>query len=214
MKLKTALAPIVAILSVAFVANDASAYYAAHMGRWLTRDPIQYDSGLNLYQYTGGRPTIATDPTGLIPPHATQPPCEEKPCEGCEIKLRCGPVKRGGITLGVHCGVVVNDTEYGIGGAPSGEFPDEYANPDQPDATPKGSSDNPACCDKSCDDVQACIENYRATTDPPPYYPWDGPNSNTYAHELLKACGCDNADAPWNAWNYDWEPEDDSLGPK
>jgi hypothetical protein len=65
MELKTALAPIVALLSVAFVASDASAYYASHLGRWLTRDPIGYDSGQkNLYEYVEGDPTNHTDPSG------------------------------------------------------------------------------------------------------------------------------------------------------
>jgi hypothetical protein len=66
MKLKTALAPIVALLSVAFVASDASAYYASHMGRWLTRDPIGYEgSQWNLYEYVDGRPVTDRDPAGL-----------------------------------------------------------------------------------------------------------------------------------------------------
>jgi hypothetical protein len=66
MKLKTTLAPIVAILSVAFVASDASAYYASHMGRWLTRDPILYQgSPLNLYQYVLSKPLSKLDALGL-----------------------------------------------------------------------------------------------------------------------------------------------------
>jgi hypothetical protein len=77
------------------VAGQASAYYAAHMGRWLTRDSagengrlemiaasghgsstsfivrdefdlaVQYNDGMNLYQYVQSSPTRATDPLGL-----------------------------------------------------------------------------------------------------------------------------------------------------
>jgi hypothetical protein len=65
MKLKTALAPIVATLSLAFVASDASAYYAPHLGRWLTRDPIEYDGETaNLYEYVGNSPINFVDAFG------------------------------------------------------------------------------------------------------------------------------------------------------
>jgi hypothetical protein len=67
MKLKTALAPIVAIFSLAFVASDASAYYASHMGRWLTRDPMGYRGGMDLYEFVGSCPTTWLDPLGWFP---------------------------------------------------------------------------------------------------------------------------------------------------
>lgn len=41
-------------------------YYASHLGRWLTRDPIGYEgSSKNLYQYIGGRVNDRVDPSGL-----------------------------------------------------------------------------------------------------------------------------------------------------
>jgi RHS repeat-associated protein len=39
-------------------------FYAAHLGRWVTRDPIEYDGGLNLYGYVGAMPTSFVDPNG------------------------------------------------------------------------------------------------------------------------------------------------------
>jgi RHS repeat-associated protein len=40
-------------------------YYASHLGRWITRDPIEYESGLwNLYQYVASQPIKLVDPLG------------------------------------------------------------------------------------------------------------------------------------------------------
>ena len=40
-------------------------YYDPANGRWLTRDPIGYEGGINLYGYCGGGPVGAVDPWGL-----------------------------------------------------------------------------------------------------------------------------------------------------
>ena len=40
-------------------------YYDASGGRWLTRDPIGYAGGSNLYGYVGNDPGNAVDPSGL-----------------------------------------------------------------------------------------------------------------------------------------------------
>jgi RHS repeat-associated protein len=40
-------------------------FYASHLARWLTRDPIDYWGGTNLYAYVGGMPTYYVDPSGL-----------------------------------------------------------------------------------------------------------------------------------------------------
>ena len=37
----------------------------SHLGRWLSRDPIEYFDGLGLYEYVGGRPVSRQDPSGL-----------------------------------------------------------------------------------------------------------------------------------------------------
>jgi RHS repeat-associated protein len=39
--------------------------YQAHVGRFASRDPNEYDDGMNLYQYVRGLALIATDPWGL-----------------------------------------------------------------------------------------------------------------------------------------------------
>ena len=45
-------------------------YYDPAAGRFLTRDPIGYAGGVNLYGYTGNNPGNGSDPSGLIPPFA------------------------------------------------------------------------------------------------------------------------------------------------
>ncbi|REK29528.1 MAG: RHS repeat-associated core domain-containing protein [Planctomycetota bacterium] len=40
-------------------------YYDTSLGRFISRDPIGYGDGPNLYKYVGGRPTMRVDPQGL-----------------------------------------------------------------------------------------------------------------------------------------------------
>ena len=42
-----------------------SRFYAPHLGRWLTPDPIGSQGGANLYEYCRGQPNRAIDPLGL-----------------------------------------------------------------------------------------------------------------------------------------------------
>ncbi len=42
-----------------------SRYYDAAAGRFITRDPIEYDGGINLYNYTANNSINRLDPTGL-----------------------------------------------------------------------------------------------------------------------------------------------------
>ena len=39
-------------------------YYDSLKGRFLERDPLGFDAGMNLYEYLNSRPTCGTDPTG------------------------------------------------------------------------------------------------------------------------------------------------------
>lgn len=40
-------------------------FYDPATGRWLTRDPIGYEGGINLYAYCDGNPVMRVDPNGL-----------------------------------------------------------------------------------------------------------------------------------------------------
>ena len=40
--------------------------YDPRTGRWLNRDPIEEEGGLNLYGYVGGNPVMYTDPNGNL----------------------------------------------------------------------------------------------------------------------------------------------------
>ena len=40
-------------------------YYEPHLGRFVTRDPLGYEGGINLYAYCGNNPVNAVDPSGL-----------------------------------------------------------------------------------------------------------------------------------------------------
>ena len=50
--------------------------YCASLGRWLTRDPLGYVDGMNVYEFVGSTPVGATDPMGLafiLPPKVRTP---------------------------------------------------------------------------------------------------------------------------------------------
>ncbi len=166
-----------------------------------------YVDGMNLYANYFLLTNV--DPTGLA---ESRPGCTRF----CHIEVRCGPVLLGFR----HCGVVVDGVEYGIGGdagepgagasgslngSPTliwgGAIPPEYANP-VPEEPPEGVRTHRALCDGPCEDVAKCMRNHQADTQPPPYAAIAGPNSNTYAHRLLNACGCTIDGAPGGAWGW------------
>jgi RHS repeat-associated protein len=47
-------------------------YYDPATGRFLTRDPIGYEGGFNVYAYTENDPVNRIDPSGLRPPNAVE----------------------------------------------------------------------------------------------------------------------------------------------
>lgn len=61
--------------------------YNAFIGRWLTRDPMEYLGGLSLYRYLNVSPLKATDPFGLVDPISCAAACAL--CAACAAS---GPV--------------------------------------------------------------------------------------------------------------------------
>jgi hypothetical protein len=60
---------IVAAAELVLLCNEPGtecAMYDRVSARWMSKDPIEYEGGLNLYEYVGGRPTIYLDPSGLV----------------------------------------------------------------------------------------------------------------------------------------------------
>jgi hypothetical protein len=85
------------------VAETASAYYSTQLGRFISRDPIGYDGGVNLCAYEGGYPIGYVDPYGLQPPPCPWPCQPNRPhwpvgrpslprpdgSQGTQIKVPC-----------------------------------------------------------------------------------------------------------------------------
>jgi hypothetical protein len=69
------------------------AVYNADLGRWISRDPVGYVDGPNLFGYAGGNPIVALDSHGLTchstncePPAGTQP-ANRMPPTDCVMPL-------------------------------------------------------------------------------------------------------------------------------
>lgn len=66
MSMHTKLIPLILCVVGALASECAWAnrYYSPETGRFISRDPIGYEDSLNLYEYVGSKPTLATDPEG------------------------------------------------------------------------------------------------------------------------------------------------------
>ena len=175
----------IAVMFLIVAAQSGFCFYNPTKGTWVNRDPLNERGGLNLYGFVANNSVNQADPLGL-----------------CNIKIRCGPYKLRGVTLGWHCGVVApGGVEFGIGGAgQSGglvgtpAIPPVYPDPTKPYPSPGQRAPDQvdyavSCKCKSCDEVQKAIQNYHDTVTPP-HYNALGPNSDTYAHRMLEATGC------------------------
>ncbi len=69
-------------------------YYSPVLGRWITRDPIGHEGGINLYEYAGGKAIANADPEGL------------DACDGnCPVKWHAKPVAGVVWQYGCYCGL-------------------------------------------------------------------------------------------------------------
>ncbi|MGC4089428.1 MAG: RHS repeat-associated core domain-containing protein [Polyangiaceae bacterium] len=60
---------------------SATRAYDAWDGRWLSRDPIAEEGGINLYEYANGNPVMFTDPSGLSPDECDRWTDEDPPID-------------------------------------------------------------------------------------------------------------------------------------
>lgn len=74
------------LLTVLILSNCAAAmaYYHPEEGRWLSRDPIGEEGGLNLYSFVKNKSVNLTDYLGLV---QNGDPCNEKPCVGFQTHI-------------------------------------------------------------------------------------------------------------------------------
>ena len=70
-------------------------YYHPTLGRWISRDPIGYEDGMNLYEYVGSSPVGHVDPSGLVVKWVRGPRrgdcCSEKEEGKCVVRLKDYP---------------------------------------------------------------------------------------------------------------------------
>ena len=64
-------------------------FYDPSNGRWLTRDPMGYAGGVNLYGYVGNDPVNKQDATGFIPSSLYHPP-PQQPTIGQWLYMKAG----------------------------------------------------------------------------------------------------------------------------
>ncbi|MDF7802123.1 RHS repeat-associated core domain-containing protein [Pontiellaceae bacterium B1224] len=57
---------LIQLLLLLSVVSSSNAYYQAEQGRWLNRDPVGENGGVNLYVFVGNNPINSFDALGLI----------------------------------------------------------------------------------------------------------------------------------------------------
>jgi hypothetical protein len=116
MRLNKALAFLTFVVIFGFFAQTVSAYYSPEVGRFISRDPIEYNAGdINVYRYVENNTINAKDSVGLLfektgPFGSTTPglPSTLKGDGRCRIAIHCWPVTRMKIPLGTHCGLTLD----------------------------------------------------------------------------------------------------------
>jgi len=202
--------------------------YSTKLGRWMQQEPFggRYLDGANLYQYLRSNAENHGDPFGFQATQPTQP----SPA-GSKTAIECSTVYTYGIPTGKHCSVVGTCKgknglrwEDAGGRAKPGEGVDDHSgHPDNQEngrkkerPVPDGYLDQgngyPSRTDWKrydvsipqekcpCDQYNCFKEAARRANFVP--YAVLGPNSNTFAHSLLKKCGGELT--PYEGTNYRW----------
>jgi RHS repeat-associated protein len=162
-------------------------YYDQSIGRFASEDPSRFTAGLNFYSYTKNSPVNATDPSGL------------------RTQLCCRPgINKYKRLLGEHhCFVVITNPNVNGGSPTSYSY---LSGPRQNADIDSYNNGSAVCTDVSCpcSGELAMNNNYtNAGLSAGQNGSFFGPNSNTWAANLLQWGGCKvPAKPPANAYGY------------
>lgn len=170
--------------------------YDPNLARWISRDPIEEDGGVNLYAFVANSPVNLTDPDGLrtfvccrslltpvrMPFGISFPVPLAKHCYILVTKAGTAPDGKGrngeryGLhdrtKTGRHHGPKINDDSDEVGNGAKDCTEVSNSTPDREDRV-KDCAANPSCC-------RGCGESYKKL---------GGPNSNTFVSDVLTCAG-------------------------
>jgi len=140
--------------------------YRPTIARWISEDPVGLADGPNMFAYVQNAPTVNIDPLGL----STAVCCR-----------RLNPIL---MKFARHCYIKTDSHTYGLHNMHNGSGQKRRDDPSD-----KGGKCKP--CESKCEDGDAtakCIQQQHDNYPDPSRYSNLGPNSNTYAGTLARAC--------------------------